>query len=125
MERTTRVWLGIGGVVLLGLVGYALYAAVQPGKYDTFAQCVADSGAVFYGAFWCPDCQQQQAMVKGSAHLFPYVECSTPDGQGQLQVCKDQKVTGYPTWTFADGTRINGIAELQTLSEKTGCTLSQ
>lgn len=100
----------------------------KPGKYDTFAQCVKDAGATFYGAFWCPHCQAQKARFGSSAKLLPYVECSTPDSKGQTQVCKDQGITTYPTWYFASTTStttdvIKGEMELAEIAEKTSCVL--
>jgi hypothetical protein len=95
------------------------------GKYDAFATCLKDKGAVFYGAFWCPHCNNNKALFGDSKDLLPYVECSTEDGQGQLQVCKDKKITGYPTWEFADGSRLTGEVQLATLAEKTACVLPQ
>ena len=94
-----------------------------PGKYDELAMCLKEKGAVFYGAFWCPHCQTQKKMFGKSAKLLPYVECSTPDGNGQTQICIDKNIEGYPTWEFADGTRLNGEVSLAALAEKTSCTL--
>lgn len=62
-------------------------------------------------------------MFGASVDKLPYVECSTPDGNAQTQVCIDEKVTGYPTWEFKDGSRLNGTQDLETLAEKTGCEL--
>lgn len=116
-------------IVLIGTVSYASYldrkATAGPGPLDGFTQCLADSGAQFYGAFWCPHCQNQKALFSKSAKLIPYIECSTPDGQGQLPVCKTANITGYPTWTFKDGSRIPGEATLQDLAVKTSCTLPE
>jgi thiol-disulfide isomerase/thioredoxin len=95
------------------------------GKYDVFATCLKNSGATFYGAFWCPHCQAEKSLFGSSEKLLPYVECSTPDGSKQNQVCIDKKILGYPTWEFADGSRINGEATLETLSQKTSCPLPQ
>lgn len=94
----------------------------RPGKLDTFAQCITDSGAKFYGAYWCPHCQAQKNAFGKSAKLLPYIECSTPDGKGQLDVCKQAGVTGYPTWIFADGTQASGEVPLKNLAEKTNCS---
>ncbi|MEK6827042.1 MAG: hypothetical protein AABX99_00990, partial [Nanoarchaeota archaeon] len=58
-----------------------------PGKYDQFAQCLKDKGAVFYGAFWCSHCIAQKKLFGSSAKLLPYVECSTADASGQAQIC--------------------------------------
>lgn len=96
-----------------------------PGKYDTFATCLKDKGAVFYGAFWCTHCQAQKKLFGSSEKLLPYVECSTPDGQGQNQVCKDKQIEGYPTWIFTDGTKLTGEVKMEELASKTSCVLPQ
>lgn len=115
------VWLFI--LAGIGLVVWAIIAPSKPGELDTFAQCINDSGATYYGAFWCPNCKNQEAMFGRSAHLLPRVECSTPDGRGQLQVCQEAGITGYPTWEFANGDRVSGTQSLETLSTVTGCPL--
>jgi hypothetical protein len=97
----------------------------KAGAYDEFALCLEEKGAIFYGAFWCSHCQNQKKFFGKSAKLLPYVECSTPDGRGQLQACKDKEIEGYPTWEFADGSRQSGELSLATLAEKTGCSLPE
>lgn len=86
------------------------------------AQCIKDSGAVFYGAFWCSHCRQQKELFgeEGMAALA-YVECSTEDGKNQTQVCIDKKIESYPTWEFKDGSRTTGVQTLTQLAEKTSC----
>jgi thiol-disulfide isomerase/thioredoxin len=126
MKRLPKHWLII--FVTLFIVapfGYHFYSLSQPGKLDTFAQCLSDKGAKFYGAFWCPHCQEQKKDFGKSAKLLPYIECSAPNGKDQLQVCTDAGVTGYPTWMFADGSKETGRVALAKLAEKTGCTLAQ
>lgn len=90
--------------------------------FDGFAQCLDDSGAKFYGAFWCPHCNEQKALFEHSTKL-PYIECSTPDRQSQTQICINENITGYPTWKFSDGSVERGVVPLDILAEKTGCTL--
>ncbi len=124
MKKNALIWLfvlvlGVAGVVWLVLV------PTKPGKLDTFASCLADSGTTYYGAFWCPNCKNQEALFGRSARLLPRVECSTPDGRGQLQVCQDAGIKGYPTWEFADGTRESGTQTLELLSKRTNCPLSE
>ena len=65
---------------------YYVYHQNQPSQLDGFAQCITDSGAKFYGAFWCPHCQNEKRLFGSAEKLLPYIECSTPDGQGQLSV---------------------------------------
>ncbi len=108
-------------VLAVGLLGFLISLPDKPGKYDPLAQCVKDSGALFYGAFWCPHCQKQKAEFGKSAALLPYVECSTPDSEGQLQICIDKEIKTYPTWVFADGERVNGSLTREALAEKTSC----
>ena len=117
-------WSVLGVIVVLG-IGYLIYDSNQPGPLDDFATCLKDKGAVFYGAFWCPHCKNQKTMFGNSARLLPYVECSTPDSRGQLQICIDKGVKDYPTWEFADKPRETGEVPLKTLAEKTGCELPQ
>ncbi len=114
-----------GGVFILIAVVLSLTLFVKPGasNLEPFAQCLKDKGATFYGAFWCPHCQKQKAMFGSAVKLLPYVECSTPDGKAQLQACIDKKIDNYPTWEFADGSRLTGEVALTSLAEKTGCSL--
>ncbi len=120
-------------VIALAVLGGIVWLIMTPGKagkYDSFASCVKDAGAKFYGAFWCPHCQAQKARFGKSAKLLPYIECSTPDSKGQLQVCKDVGITTYPTWYFASSTSENpdivtGEMELVDIAEKTRCELPE
>jgi thiol-disulfide isomerase/thioredoxin len=115
-------WIGIL-VLVVAAVGASLFIKPGPSNLEPFAQCLKDEGATFYGAFWCPHCQRQKALFGSAASKLPYVECSTPDGQGQLQVCIDKEITNYPTWEFADGSRLTGERSLAELAEKTSCQL--
>lgn len=117
------VWSIVIVFVLGGIAGAAVWYSSQPGELDTFAQCLGEEGATFYGAFWCPHCDNQKAMFGRSQDELPYHECSTPDGQGQLQECTDIGIQSYPTWIFADESRLTGEVSLQRLAEKTGCEL--
>ena len=114
-------------IVVLVVADAGLYFLVQannaPSELDGFAQCLTEKGAIFYGAFWCPHCQNQKALFGRSAKFLNYVECSTPDGRSQTQVCKDTDVKTYPTWQFADSSRQTGEVSLQTLADKTSCQL--
>lgn len=121
--------LVIGVVVFIVLFAAGIYFLSSkgsgPGKYDEFAQCLKDKGLVFYGTFWCPHCQNQKKLFGSSAQYLPYVECSTPDGQGQLDVCKEANIQSYPTWLFPDGTSQSGEIQLSQLAEKSSCSLPQ
>lgn len=100
----------------------AVFLAACSSQYDTFAQCLTDKDAKFYGAFWCPHCAHQKELMEHSKNI-PYVECSLPDQSGQTEVCANANVTNYPTWDFANGERLTGVLTVQQLSEKSGCAL--
>ncbi|HYE59760.1 MAG TPA: hypothetical protein VEA18_01085 [Candidatus Kapabacteria bacterium] len=115
--------LGLVTVVVGGIVVFA--REKEPGRLDTFAQCLSEKKAVFYGAFWCPHCRVQKQLFGSSEKYLTYVECSTPDGQAQKQTCIDKRIESYPTWEFADGSRELGEVALSKLAEKTGCPLPE
>ena len=124
MTKETKVFLGIIAGFIILITGLFVVNAKTPGKYDEFATCIADSGATFYGTFWCPFCNKQKQSFGKSAKNLPYVECSNPD-QTQTEICIEKEITGYPTWEFADGTRLSGLQDFATLAEKTSCPLPE
>jgi|SRR3989344_2457808 len=105
------------------IVGFWLWQNFHPSQYDDFAKCLSDKGVKFYGAFWCSHCQAEKALFGNAKRFLPYVECSTPDGNRELQTCIDKGVTSYPTWVFPDGTTQVGEMSLQELAGKSGCAL--
>lgn len=115
-------------ILVLGAIGTFIArnpkSADTSGRYDTFASCLKEKGAVFYGAFWCAHCKTTKKAFGSSEKLLPYVECSTSDGK-QTQECKDKEIKGYPTWEFADGSRLTGEVPFEKLAEKTSCVLPQ
>jgi thiol-disulfide isomerase/thioredoxin len=106
-------------------VGWNWYAKMTaaPGELDDFARCVAASGAKFYGADWCPHCQTQKEDFGSSVKFVPYVECAVRGTQMISYVCKKEQVESFPTWIFADGTRVVGAQSLSFIAEKTACKL--
>lgn len=124
-----KIFISVIGILILGVIATVILRSsagpMGPGKYDTFTQCLKDKGAVFYGAFWCPHCQVQKKMFGSSVKLLPYVECSTLDGKGQTEECISKSITSYPTWEFADKSRLTGEISLAQLAEKTSCVLPE
>ena len=126
MENSNKTIVTVGIVVLVSVIGLMFFAGKVengPSKFDGFAQCLKDKGAIFYGAFWCPHCQNQKKLFGSSKQYLEYVECSTPNGRGQLPVCTERGISTYPTWVFSDMSTSTGEVPLATLAEKTGCTL--
>jgi hypothetical protein len=125
MKNSTKIILGVA-VVLIGLFVFFRMtgnAVSDPGMYEDFAQCVTNSGAAMYGAYWCPHCQDQKEMFGSSWGLINYVECD-PRGDGaRPELCEQNGITGYPTWIFGNGERASGTLPLSTIASRTGCYL--
>mmetsp|Transcript_17034 Transcript_17034/g.32235 ORF Transcript_17034/g.32235 Transcript_17034/m.32235 type:complete len:307 (+) Transcript_17034:62-982(+) len=70
------------------------------------AQYLRETGAVMYGAYWCPHCSHQKELFGNEAwSLIPYVECSTKGfyyNSSKVEKVKDQ-IEGFPTWYFPKG----------------------
>ena len=126
MKRGVLIfWLIIVVLIVAGIGASVFVKPKSTPQLDSFAQCIKDKGVIFYGAFWCPHCQKTKAMFGSSAKLLPYVECSTPDGQRQTQICIDKKIASYPTWMKPSGEIITGEHTLAELSTFSGCPLPQ
>jgi hypothetical protein len=78
-----------------------------------FASCLSRAGATYYFAAWCPHCARQNQMFGDALHNLRTVDCT--------RGCDD--VRSFPTWKFADGSRIGGVASFDQLASRTGCRL--
>lgn len=123
-----KTFIGASVVVLAVLIGsfvvHQMNAPANAGEYDAFAQCLTDNGVMMYGAWWCPHCTNQKKLFGSSFKNIKYIECAQPgNSNAQTQECTDAKITGYPTWVFADGQRIEGEASFAALRDRTACAL--
>ncbi len=108
-------WLGTHAIVLLPalvLIGAAqagwLSPPVDP-RLEALAVHLQDSGAKYYGAFWCPNCQKQRKLFGRAADELPYVECSPNGRTGAIAFeCASQGIDNFPTWVIR-GERHQGM----------------
>jgi uncharacterized membrane protein len=89
-------------VAVLGVVSVAqagwLSRPADP-RLTALAAHLEARGAKFYGASWCPNCQEQKDLFGRAADDLPYVECSPNGRQGAVALaCLTANVTAYPTW---------------------------
>ena len=111
-------------LVAIALAAGALVHAPAParaGGLTALARCLADSGAVFYGAAWCPYCQKQLRAFGNAAPLLPYVECSDPSTRRMRPECREAGVRSYPTWVFPNGAVVTGSKRPAELAALSGC----
>ncbi|MFO7764335.1 MAG: vitamin K epoxide reductase family protein [Wenzhouxiangellaceae bacterium] len=98
--------LTLGTLVVVGALFAWQNGLLQPPedpRMKALATHLDESGARYYGAFWCPSCQEQSRMFGRSADRLPYVEC-TPNGRagGMAFECVAADISGYPTWIIDD-----------------------
>lgn len=110
-------------IIIIVAGGYMLIQRRENNKLNAFAKCLGDKGAKMYGAYWCPHCADQKERFGSSFQYAPYVECGIKGSRATSQVCTDANVKHYPTWVFADGSRVEGDHPLDFLSQQTGCPL--
>lgn len=128
MNKTIGVIIGFLVLAIIVLAGLGVFTSKEKQGIDeelvAFAECLDEQGATFFGAWWCPHCQNQHRLFgrKGSKSL-PYTECSNPD-KSQNDTCNEAEIESYPTWEFADGSRTTGELSIQALSEKTQCPIT-
>jgi hypothetical protein len=69
----------------------------------SLAEHLKKSGAIMYGAFWCPHCHTQKQLFGSAAwSKVSYIECGE-GGQGvNIPACNQAGIKAFPTW------RING-----------------
>jgi hypothetical protein len=122
-----NLWMrrvAIGLLILVAGAGLYLFAhRKQTSRLNAFAQCLSAKGAKMYGAYWCPHCADQKEMFGSSFQYAPYIECGVKGSHAPAQLCAEANVKHYPTWVFADGTRVEGAHSLDFLSQETGCPL--
>ncbi|MDP3989907.1 MAG: hypothetical protein Q8Q01_01745 [archaeon] len=131
MGKTLGWIIGIVAFVFLVMLilpseitGFAVFSG--SGEHDLFASELAESGVKMYGAYWCSHCAEQKKIFGSSWGEFKdkgYIECSLPNAAGQTDECNVAGIKSYPTWEFADGSRISGVMPLEQLSVVTGISL--
>jgi uncharacterized membrane protein len=94
------------------------------GPEDPYLKALAthlkETGARFYGAYWCPNCQDQKELFTASMERLPYVECTPSGRNGPMNVaCLNANIRDYPTWVIND-TRHGGVLPPRRLADLSG-----
>lgn len=122
--RNRLLMIGGSAVLIVGLIvawNSGLFGgSADDHPYGEFAQCLTDNDVTMYGTDWCPNCQEQKRMFEVAFNNIDYVNCDF-----NTQVCRNQKIEGYPTWK-KDLTLIGaGVQTFKTLGEAAGCELPE
>jgi len=90
----------------------------------SFAECLTAEKVKMYGAYWCPHCTTQKNLFGEEAFSkVNYIECDANGENGNPTLCTAENIKAYPTWEFADESRVEGTMELSDLAQKTQCGL--
>jgi uncharacterized membrane protein len=127
-----RSWVGlaIGRIALAGVIVVALHAGyTAPEEADlgpedpavrALAEYLSDQGVLFYGASWCPHCQEQKRLFGASVKRLPYVECNLAGPNApQSSACTQAGVSTYPTWIIGDRRIVGQVMTLADLAAAT------
>jgi len=98
---------------------YAMPAGGGAGYEAALAKHLRASGAVMYGAFWCPHCQEQKALFGDAAKDLPYVECDPGGINPRPDLCEKAGVKAFPTWVLGNERR-EGVQSAQALADFSG-----
>lgn len=122
MSSKFSVIIFIVTLILLvgGLILVTRKPAVSGANLDEFAKCLSQQGMVMYGAYWCSHCQNIKKLFASSFQYINYVECTV-----DTNTCNQKGINGYPSFTFSDGSKVEGEMTLAEFSQKTSCPLPE
>ena len=112
------IFSGSGDGMETNTQGSSTPLGAESSEIDSFAQCLTDEGAVFYGTDWCPHCTRQKEMFGNSMDHVNYVDCDE-----EQSVCSSQGIRGYPTWKVDGKNEMMGVQTFDRLAAATGCEL--
>ena len=121
-----RLGSSAAALMLVGLLTLHYSGLFDPaaGPEDPYVRALAEHlteiDAKFYGAYWCPHCQQQKMAFGASAERLPYIECS-PNGQrgAPATACLVADIKNFPTWVI-EGRRLDRALTLEQLARYSG-----
>lgn len=119
----SSILIAFAGLIAVAVIVLAVKNSTSPAGAEELAQCLTDNNATMYGAWWCPHCQAQKDLFGKAFDKVTYIECSPNGTRTMSQECQDAGIEGYPTWEFADGSRLGGERTFAELAEKAGCEL--
>jgi len=83
------------------------------------AKYLGKTGAVMYGSFQCPHCNQQKKLFGSAFKYITYVECHPKGENANPSLCLAKGIMNYPTWEIG-GRYYEGAMTLEKISEISG-----
>ena len=95
--------------------GYGVADSFQTG----LAIYMGKNGAVMYGSYKCPHCNQQKQMFGNAFKYIKYVECNPTGENANPSLCLAKGIMNYPTWEI-NGRFYEGAMPLDELASISG-----
>jgi cyclophilin family peptidyl-prolyl cis-trans isomerase len=89
-----------------------------------FAQALADADVRLFGTAWCSHCTQQKQLFEDGSEQLPSIEVTNPD-KSPNEIGIEEGISVYPTWEFPDGSRAEGLLDLDTISTRSGVAIPE
>ena len=113
-----RYFILLGLIIAIIIISLTFYIRAQaPGKYDNFAQCLTEKGAIIYGNDYCQYTNQQLNFFGKSKKYLDYVKCID-----NKELCDSKGVEITPTWEI-NGQILEGVQSFERLSTLSGCEM--
>jgi Ca2+-binding RTX toxin-like protein len=101
-----------------------LDASTPVNDLAAFAQQLNAAGAKLYGAAWDVNTTAQRQLFGDGAQFLNFIEV-TNTSHNPNQVAITNNITTYPTWVFADNSRLEGVQSLAALATQAGIAIPQ
>lgn len=85
-----------------------------------FARALRAAGAKLYGAGWSAETTAQKALFQDGGQFLDFVEVTNPDRSPNSVATNNNITPPYPTWIFADESRLVGVQTLQAIADHAG-----
>ena len=103
-------------ILIIILLGLSINSYVKrPGKYNDFAKCLTEKGAVVYGNDYCQYTNQQLNFFGKSKKYLNYIKCYE-----NKQLCDEKGVEITPTWEI-NGEMYEQVQTFERLAAISGC----
>jgi uncharacterized membrane protein len=103
---------------------YGWTVTTQSGESElALAEHLQKTGATMYGGWFCSHCYEQKQLFGREAvkKSLKYVECNEQGKDPQVELCRKEGVTGFPTWDIA-GKKYPGVRPPEELAKLSGYT---
>jgi hypothetical protein len=112
--------LGAGGCAGQKSLTNATGDSFPKDRIESLAKALTTAGAKEYGSQYCSACELQKEMFGSAWQYINFIECSLDASETQNAACRAAGITLYPTWELKDGSRLQGVQQLEVLAQKIG-----